>query len=250
VTLTAPEDGDSVSKKLEMKWKAEDDDKDTLLRKVYTSDDGGDSWKPLEEDLDEDEYEWDTEEMDDGRYMVKVVVSDELSNPGSPRFAEAIASPVIVDNTPPNVTEQKVGDVTEDNTVTISGLAVDDGGGIATIEYRIGDDGKYRGVASDDGLLDSRAERFSFTTNELDPGKREIQLRVGDAAENWFEDTVKVTVPDGKDEDDEKDEDEEGEEEEAEEEPEEEDDEKPAKGKKGKGKKAAAKAAKPDDEEK
>ncbi|MFQ5810082.1 MAG: SMP-30/gluconolactonase/LRE family protein, partial [Armatimonadota bacterium] len=195
VELTTPTDGAAVSKKVEMKWKAEDPDKDTLLHKVYTSTDDGKSWKALEEDLDEDEYEWDTEKLDDGRYSVKVVVSDELSNPGNPRSAEAIAVPVIVDNTPPTVVEREVGDVTQDKTVTVSGLALDYSSPVASIEYRIGDEGKYRGVAPNDGIYDSGTERFSFTAEELEPGKREIQFRVGDAAGNWFEDTVEVTVP-------------------------------------------------------
>ncbi len=195
VELTAPTDGAAVSKKVEMKWKAQDADKDTLVHKVYTSNDGGETWEAVEEDLDEPEYEWDTEKLDDGRYAVKVLVSDELSNPGSPRTAEVIAEPVLVDNTAPSVIEREVGDVSEDNTVTISGLAIDHTTPITAIEYRVGDEGKYRGVAPADGIYDSREERFSFTTEELDPGEQELQLRVRDAAGNWFEDTVKVEVP-------------------------------------------------------
>jgi len=195
VELTAPTDGVAVSKKVEMKWKAQDADKDTLVHKVYTSNDGGETWEAVEEDLDEPEYEWDTEKLDDGRYAVKVVVSDELSNPGSPRTAEVIAEPVLVDNTAPSVIEREVGDVSEDKTVTISGLAIDHTTPITAIEYRVGDEGKYRGVAPGDGIYDSREERFSFTTEKLDPGEQEMQLRVRDAAGNWFEDTVKVEVP-------------------------------------------------------
>ncbi|MGD8237538.1 MAG: SpoIVB peptidase S55 domain-containing protein [Armatimonadota bacterium] len=244
VELTAPTDGAAVSKKAEMKWKAEDPDKDTLLHKVYTSTDGGESWKALDEELDEDEYEWDTEELDDGRYAVKVVVSDELSNPANPRSAEAIAVPVVVDNTPPRVVEREVGDVADDKTVTVSALALDYSSPVASIEYRIGDEGKYRGVAPEDGICDSLTERFSFTTTELEPGKREIQFRVGDAAGNWFEDTVKVTVPRKADKEEEKKTDEEAQ---GKPEPAEEDAAatKPTQAKKGKGKRRRAQTATP-----
>ncbi|MFQ6096502.1 MAG: SpoIVB peptidase S55 domain-containing protein, partial [Armatimonadota bacterium] len=104
--VQAPQEGAALSGKAELKWKAEDADKDKLLFAIYTSRDARKTWEPLKEDLEEPKYEWDTTTVEDGRYAVRITASDELANPGAAQLAEEVADPVIVDNTPPRIVEK------------------------------------------------------------------------------------------------------------------------------------------------
>ncbi len=49
-------------------------------------------------------YAWNTSDIPDGTYVVKVVASDKLSNPTGALTGEAVSEPFVVCNTPPSVT--------------------------------------------------------------------------------------------------------------------------------------------------
>ena len=194
VVLDAPKNDEALSAKYEVKWKADDPDKDKLLFGIFSSKDAGKSWDAVKEDLEEPKYEWDTAKVKDGRYALKVTASDELSNPGDALTAEKIIDPIIIDNTPPKIIEKNVGEPDANKQVTISGLAADDLTRITAVEYRVGDEGPYRGVAPADGMLDSVTERFQLTTQKLEPGENTIHVRVRDAAGNWGTEDIPIKI--------------------------------------------------------
>ncbi len=194
IKLSSPEEGAALSKETEIAWQAEDPDEDTLTATIYTSTDGGANWSELAKDLDEAKYKWDTTKAKDGRCALRVVVSDAFSSPGDPKRAEVTLASVVVDNAPPELMEVETGDVSRERTLPISGYAVDELTQITSVEYRVGD-GKFRGVASADGLLDSPTEKFDFTTGPLEPGTQSIELRARDAAGNWATQKLSVEVP-------------------------------------------------------
>jgi hypothetical protein len=102
VTLTAPKNGAYWKGKKSVTWTGEDPDKDTLRYTVslLTPDH---KWKDVSEDepLKESPFALDTTKWEDGSYQLKVVASDFLSNPLSPKTATVQTLPFVIDNTPP-----------------------------------------------------------------------------------------------------------------------------------------------------
>ena len=71
----------------EIHWHASDKDGDTLVYRLYYQADGDEAWVPafLDKPLKKTEYSWNTESIPDGWYRIKVVASDEESNPWEKR---------------------------------------------------------------------------------------------------------------------------------------------------------------------
>ena len=121
----------------------------------------------------------DSETLADGVYRFRIVVSDRVSNP--PEFyyeTEAMSEPVLIDHTPPQV-----------NVLEIKGRekvifeAVDKGSSLTTAEYAI-DAGKWTPIYSEDGILDSRRERFLILPQGLSAREHLLTLRVRDRSGN------------------------------------------------------------------
>ncbi len=92
----------------EIHWRASDKDGDALVYRLYYQADGDDAWVPafLDKPLHKTEYSWDTESIPDGWYRIKVVASDEESNPaGEALTDEKVSDLVKVDNTRPQVVD-------------------------------------------------------------------------------------------------------------------------------------------------
>jgi len=195
VELQKPQEGSALSKEQELTWKAEDPDKDTLTHSVYASHDGGATWETLKADLEEPKFKWDTTKATEGVYQLKIVVSDQRSNPVDAKQAEVVVGGIVVDNTPPKLYNLEKGELTPEKTVTIKGLASDALTAITAVEYRIGEKGKYQAVPAADKVYDTGAESFALTTVPLEPGEQTIEVRASDAAGNWATEKFKVTVP-------------------------------------------------------
>ena len=89
-----------------MLWSAEDANDDELGYSVYYRGENEKDWKLLKDKLDQKFYSWDTNSMPDGAYYLKIVSSDEKSNPPSEALtAERVSERFVVDNTPPTITD-------------------------------------------------------------------------------------------------------------------------------------------------
>ncbi|MGB9589199.1 MAG: hypothetical protein ACPL7O_13545, partial [Armatimonadota bacterium] len=87
-------------------------------------------------------YAWDTTQVKDGMYILKVIASDRASNAADALSAEAISDPIIVCNKPPRVTVFKKSIVVQtDKRIRIEGIAYQDLVGIAGVQYRVGASG-------------------------------------------------------------------------------------------------------------
>lgn len=197
LALQEPKDGASVSGKFKVRWEAKDPEDDKLRYCVYVRPEGKPEWTLVKSDIAEKEYEWDTkaEGMQEGVVAVRVVASDGMSNPWEPLDDEAVAFPVIVDNTPPRFRQHGETVVAADRTVTIEGSVWDEASPITSIEYRIGKEEVWRTLAAKDGLLDSTGEGFELRTRPLDPGEQTITIRARDAAGNKTDAEIKITIP-------------------------------------------------------
>ena len=86
-------------------------------------------------------------------------------------------------------------EIAEDKTVTVQGTVWDEASAIVGIEYRVGEEGKWRSVAAEDGLFDARGERFRMQTTALDAGEKVVTVRVRDAAGNKADTDITVDIP-------------------------------------------------------
>ena len=87
-----------------MKWKAHDDNDDTLVYDVYYRGDGETRWKLLREDVDERFVNLDSDLFPDGGYTIRVVASDSPSHSAEDTLTgEAVSPRFEVDNTPPRI---------------------------------------------------------------------------------------------------------------------------------------------------
>src|ERR1700690_1718311 len=126
------------------------------------------------------EYSWNTESIPDGWYRVKVVASDEDSNPvGEALTDEKISELVKVDNTRPQVqqlTYDGAGGV-------LKGMARDNLSLIRYLEYSI-DGGEWKFFAPKDGVFDDREEAFEVKIGPLSAGPHFIAVRAPDGDGN------------------------------------------------------------------
>jgi hypothetical protein len=142
----------------------------------------------------ESSLRWDTTQIPDGTYLVKVVATDRASNPSEPLADEAVSDPVVVANRPPHLVclanARKVG---ADRKALVAGIA-EARVPIQGAQYRI-DGGDWTALVPTDGIWDGRLEPWSLTTTTLKRGKRQIELKLVDVAGNVATQTVSVDVP-------------------------------------------------------
>jgi len=165
-----------------VKWQAKDPDGDALAYMVYyrAEDDPATAWREMtKEPVTAATFAWQTCGLPDGRYIVKVVASDDRANPEARALAAARESdPVLVDHTPPVIADLQVlnGSVT--------GVARDAASRIEHLAYAV-DGGEWKLVAPDDGLLDGPEEGFAFDLPEgLEPGPHAVAVQAADAGGN------------------------------------------------------------------
>jgi hypothetical protein len=167
--------------KLKISWKTDNSDKDKLVYRVYYRDEMGVKWHRMggNEPLDKTSYEWDTEGIADGRYRIKVVLSDERVNgPSRTLTDELVSKSLLVDNRKPDVAGLKV------RYPWATGLARDSYSPLEKIEYTV-DGGSWRLVEPIDGIYDSPSEAFRIVLPaETSRGPHVLAVKVTDAAGN------------------------------------------------------------------
>jgi len=174
--------GRAGSQQLQLAWQADDPDGDKLIYSVYFRGVGNPGqeaerdWKLLKANLTDNAFAIDGDSLADGRYLFKIVASDQPSNPAATaRETELIGAPVIIDSTPPTVTLQWAAG-------RLTATAKDATSPLRRCEYSI-DAGPWIPIEAEDGVTDSQEERF-VVTPKLTPGEHVIAVRVYDAAGN------------------------------------------------------------------
>ncbi|MBI4873901.1 MAG: hypothetical protein HY822_04620 [Acidobacteria bacterium] len=172
----------AAEQQLLISWQAEDPDGDRLVYALYFRGEGEREWKSIRADLTESSLTLDGDALAGGRYLFRVTASDRLVNPGgSAREAELVGAPVLLDNTPPVVTPGAVR-----RTATGVEIGVQAADGISPLrraECSV-DAGPWFPVEAEDGVADSREERFRVRVETLAAGEHAIVIRVYDAAGN------------------------------------------------------------------
>jgi hypothetical protein len=164
-----------------LRWKVENADEDELVYRLFFREESEVNWKPLggPEPLTKTEWEWNTEPIPDGNYVIKVVASDERANPKEEALEHAFtSSPFLVDNRKPELAEVKV------SYPFAAGRARDSFSPITELAYSI-DGGDWQPFSPRDGIFDDPVEDFSVKlTAGLSAGAHSLAIRAVDAADN------------------------------------------------------------------
>jgi hypothetical protein len=177
---------------LKLRWRVDNRDSDVLLYRVSYRQERESVWRPLggPEPLTKAEYDWNTDSVADGQYLVRVWATDERSNSGERALdSTLISAPFLVDNTRPEVRDLQF------RAPLISGRALDAASVIAGVEFSV-DGQDWRPVTPADGLFDQRGEAFVIRLPPgLGKGPHVFNVRVADAADNLGAGRIQVDVP-------------------------------------------------------
>lgn len=170
-----------LSGEVRVSWSGSDPDDDVLRYSLWLLPEGAD-WLLLEDDIEEASFTWDTAGIPDGRYRLKVVATDEESNPvGEALFRELESEEFLVDNTPPAL--ERLRARLREGAWQITGEARDEASGVAALEYSL-DGSRWTGLPPADGVADGEREEISLDLGALAGGSHRVVLRAWDRAGN------------------------------------------------------------------
>ena len=174
-------------------WSAADPNDDEMTYSIYYHGENDKDWKLLKDKIDQKFYSWDTTSMPDGAYYLKIVASDEHSNPpGEALKAERESDRFIVDNTPPSITG--LGADPQAAGTTVRFRAADPVSAIVNAQYSV-DAGDWTVLHPVGDVADSPDQRFEFTLRNLPAGEHTVAVRANDQFENLAAAKVTFTVP-------------------------------------------------------
>ena len=188
-SLDTPRDKNEPGKKVFRKgyrtvvWRAHDDNGDTLRYALSFRRKGADKWLRLRDNLDETSLNFDTSQLPDGIYELRLVASDAQDNPEMPLTDSKEGIEFQIDNTPPAITFASDGDE-----VVIH--VVDKLSPIGKVEYSA-DAQKWIRLIPVDGIADSPDETYRLKRAAV-AGKFVI-VRAVDAFYNVA--TESITLP-------------------------------------------------------
>jgi hypothetical protein len=163
-------------------WQADDPNNDQLVYSLYVRAPDERDWHLLKDKLRQTNYTIDPSTLPDGKYVAKLVASDEDSNPPEmARKSELLSAPFWVDNTPPQVRVVRETATGEAGVVLFE--VEDSTSPLRNAETSL--DGKeWKDLLSDDGIVDSRKETFTVRLSKLVAGEHVVSLRAYDTAGN------------------------------------------------------------------
>lgn len=177
---------------VKLRWKVENPDEDELsyrvyLRRVETTRSGGttpegSNWLRIlgPEALQKTEHEWNSETVADGMYELRVVASDDRSNPPERALSHEFVTPTfVVDNKRPEITGLRY----DRSTHSLHGRASDATSPLGDLSVVI-DGNEILPMQTVDGVLDDLSEDFSMKLPPLAKGLHTVLVRASDGADN------------------------------------------------------------------
>jgi len=169
---------------LNLTWKVDNPDKDELRYRLQYRLLGTSDWfdllKPGEK-LTKENYSWETSDLPEGRYRVRVTATDDLSNPPDRATKDTRESGVVlVDNTPPSI------DALAATGTHIKGIAQDGVGPIARIEVSVAGTDEWFPFFPADGIFDEQREELDIDVKNIAKTLPALlSVRVYDKANNF-----------------------------------------------------------------
>jgi hypothetical protein len=170
--------------KVNLTWKIDNPDKDELRYRLKYRLLGQNTWYDLtqpDEKLTKESYDWDTSNLPEGRYRVRVSATDELANPPDRVTRDEMESSVVlVDNTPPRLEGLRVAGR------RIQGTATDGVGPIVRIELAVAGKDEWIPFFPRDGIFDEQQEEIDIDASLVVPqGPALFAVRAYDDAGNY-----------------------------------------------------------------
>jgi hypothetical protein len=165
-SLDNPRPNDQPGKKMFRKgyrtvnWRAHDENGDSLRYSLYFRRRGTDRWLRLRENIDETSINFDTSQLPDATYELRLVASDIIDNPDNALTASREGIDFQVDNTPPSITFTSQG---EEVVVRVA----DKLSPIGKVEYSV-DAQKWIRLMPADGIADSPDETYRLKRSAVD----------------------------------------------------------------------------------
>jgi sugar lactone lactonase YvrE len=174
-----------------LQWQGEDRNGDTLEYTLYYRSLNENTFRLLKEHFRENFFTVDGASLSDSRYVFRVVASDVLDNPqGYALSGERVSEAVDIDNTPPVVRVAAAPQITGDRARVVFEVE-DSTGRIKRADVSV-DGGAWHEIFPDDGIADSRLERYSLNLPVTGEGEHTISLRAFDNSNNVG--NISVTV--------------------------------------------------------
>jgi hypothetical protein len=140
-------------------WRASDDNGDTLRYALSFRQKGTDRWLRLRDNMDESQLNFDTSQLPDGRYELRLTATDAADNPDAPLTDVKEGVEFQVDNRAPSIAVTEKGD---DVVVRIT----DDASPVGKVEYST-DAQKWIRLTPADGIADSRDETYHLARSAV-----------------------------------------------------------------------------------
>jgi outer membrane protein assembly factor BamB len=175
---------EKASTTVKLSWKVDNPDEDELRYRVEFRLLGTTTWFDVLEPgkvLTDEKWSWETKNLPEGKYQVRVTASDELSNPPARATHHSLESTeILVDNTAPAI----VGLLSQGRRLT--GKAKDGVGPIRRIEAQLVGGEEWFPFEPLDGIFDEPEEDFDVDVAAISPaGPALLTLRVFDTAGNF-----------------------------------------------------------------
>ena len=176
-------------------YKAKDDNGDKLIYKIDFRKAGRTSWIELEDEQEADSFDWDGRTVEDGRYEIRVIASDERSNTSTTKLTGSrVSEPVVVDNTGPVIGEHSVE--TNEKTITLKVQISDEFSAIGELHYTVDSNADWIAAMPDDLVYDTTDENFTIVIEDLEAGEHILALRIRDDVGNTTYKTFELSVSD------------------------------------------------------
>jgi len=164
-------------------WRAQDKNKDQLSYSLYFRFKNDNNWLLLKKDLTRSTHTWDSRSMPDGSYQLKLIASDEKSNPlNAALFAEKTSDWFIIDNSGPEIKSISLKKCGADS-VQASFTVWDKLSAIKKVEFSLNAQ-KWNWVYPQDQVCDTKEEKFNFRIKIPQQDYRIIVIKATDKSEN------------------------------------------------------------------
>jgi hypothetical protein len=176
-------------------WQADDPNGDQLIYALYVKAADEREWHLLKDKIHQASYTIDPGALPDGKYVARLVASDEESNPPNlARKVELLSAPFWVDNTPPEV--EVLRQTVTGSTAEVQFSAEDSTSPLRDADTSL-DGNDWHSILSDDGIVDSRKETFTLKLTHLSPGEHVLVLRASDTSGNIGVGKAVIRIPGG-----------------------------------------------------
>lgn len=163
-------------------WRAIDENGDRLRYTLSFRQKGTERWLRLRDGLEDTQYGFDSSQLPNGLYEVRLVATDALDNPDGPLSDSHDGVEFLVDNEAPRITTTREGD-----SVTVR--ITDALSPVGKVEYSVDAEQWLRAIPLD-GIADSSEETYRLPLSEI--SGRYVIVRAVDAHYNVATESVSV----------------------------------------------------------